>query len=112
MKAPLQLTMAITQPHSNQYLFSDHYLDNLLHQDPRWAAALPEAEAFLEWLQQLYAQEQKQLAKYTESQLEDQGELHTQIDNLQNSLKAKDGTIKDLQDMFEELKLKEKVIIK
>jgi len=71
MKAPLQLTMAITPAHRNQYLFSDHYLDNLLPQDPRWVAALPEAEAFLEWLQQLYAQEQKQLAKYNESQLEE-----------------------------------------
>ncbi|HEY73271.1 MAG TPA: hypothetical protein G4N99_08370 [Thermoflexia bacterium] len=49
MNAPLQLTMAITPAHRNQYLFSDHYLNNLLCRDPRWDAALPEAETFLAW---------------------------------------------------------------
>jgi len=63
--------MAITPSHRNQYLFSDHYLDNLLPQDPRWDAALPETEAFLAWLQGLYAQEQRHLSKYNENQLED-----------------------------------------
>jgi len=71
VKAPLQLTMAITPDHRNQYLFSDHYLNNLLCQDPRWDAALPEAETFLAWLQELYAREQGQLAGYNESQLQD-----------------------------------------
>ena len=72
MNAPLQLKMTMTpQAHRNQYLFSDHYLDNLLRQDSRWDAAMAEAEAFLEWLQRLYAQEQQQLPKYNENQLED-----------------------------------------
>jgi len=70
VKTPLQLTMAIAPAHRNQYLFSDHYLNNLLPQDPRWDAALPEAEAFLTWLQVLYAKEQDQLADYNEAQLE------------------------------------------
>ena len=71
MNAPIQLTFGINPAHHNQYLFSDHYLDNLLPYDPRWAAALPEAEGFLAWLQRLYAQEQKQLPKYNENQLEE-----------------------------------------
>jgi len=71
MNAPIQLTFGINPAHHNQYLFSDHYLDNLLPYDPRWDAALPEAEAFLAWLQRLYAQEQEQLPKYNENQLEE-----------------------------------------
>ncbi len=71
MDTPLQLTMAVTPAHRNQYLFSDHYLNNLLPQDPRWDAALPEVGVFLAWLQRLYTQEQKQLPKYNESQLEE-----------------------------------------
>ncbi|TEU19049.1 MAG: hypothetical protein E3J21_04680 [Anaerolineales bacterium] len=71
MNIPLQLAMGMYAAHRNQYLFSDHYLDNLLPQDPRWAESLPEAETFLTWLQGLYAREQAQLPNYTESQLED-----------------------------------------
>jgi hypothetical protein len=71
MTTPIQLTIGITPPHRNQYLFSDHYLDELLPQDPRWSQALPEAETFFQWLQQLYAQEQAQLPQYNESQLEE-----------------------------------------
>ncbi len=71
MKAPLQLRMGMQPSHGNQYLFSDHYLDNLLPDDPRWADALPEAQDFLPWLQELYAQEEAQLSDYTETQLED-----------------------------------------
>jgi hypothetical protein len=71
MDVPLQLTMAIAPAHRNEYLFSDHYLDSLLPQDPRWEGALAQAEAFLGWLQGLYAQERKQLAKYNEDQLEE-----------------------------------------
>jgi hypothetical protein len=67
----IQLALDITPPHRNRYLFSDHYLDVLLPNDPRWSAALPEAEAFLAWLHELYAKEQAQLPYYTESQLED-----------------------------------------
>ena len=44
MTTPIQLTIGVTPPHRNQYLFSDHYLDELLLQDPRWSQALPEAE--------------------------------------------------------------------
>ncbi|MEA3341327.1 MAG: hypothetical protein U9R15_15290, partial [Chloroflexota bacterium] len=71
MNASFQLTMAVAPNHRNQYLFSDHYLNNLLRRDSRWDAALPEAEAFLAWLQGVYAKEQGQLADYNESQLED-----------------------------------------
>lgn len=70
MNIPFQLVMAITPAHRNQYLFSDHYLDNLLPQDPRWRSALPQAQAFLTWLQELYAHEQRQLPSYNEPQLE------------------------------------------
>ncbi len=45
MTTPIQLTIGITPPHRNQYLFSDDYLDELLRQDPRWSQALPEAVA-------------------------------------------------------------------
>ena len=71
MNVPLQLVMGIAPAHRNQYLFSDHYLDHLLPQDPRWGAAQAEAGEFLAWLQGLYAREQKQLARYTENQLEE-----------------------------------------
>jgi len=71
MNVPLQLVMGITPAHRNQYLFSDHYLDNLLPQDPRWESALPQAETFLTWLQGLYAREQHQLPNYNETQLEE-----------------------------------------
>jgi type I restriction-modification system DNA methylase subunit len=70
MSAPLQLSMGIEAPHRNQSLFSDHYLNTLLPVDPRWDAALPEAQAFLAWLQDLYRREQNHLAGYNESQLE------------------------------------------
>jgi hypothetical protein len=71
MSAPLQLSMGIEAPHHNQSLFSDHYLNALLPADSRWDAALPEAQAFLAWLQDLYRREQNQLAGYNESQLEE-----------------------------------------
>jgi len=70
MSNPLQLGLGIHPLHNNQYLFSDHYLENLLPNDSRWEAALPEAEAFLGWLQDLYAREQAQFHHYTEAQLE------------------------------------------
>jgi type I restriction-modification system DNA methylase subunit len=71
MSAPLQLSMGIEASHRNQSLFSDHYLNTLLPTDPRWNAALPEAQAFLAWLQDLYRREQNHLAGYNESQLEE-----------------------------------------
>jgi hypothetical protein len=70
MSTALQLAMGIEAPRRNQSLFSDHYLNHLLPADPRWDAALPEAEAFLAWLQDLYRREQDHLADYNESQLE------------------------------------------
>jgi hypothetical protein len=42
MSSALQLTMGVTPPHHNQYLFSDHYLENILPDDPRWEVALGE----------------------------------------------------------------------
>ena len=40
MTNPLQLNIGIEAPHRNRYLFSDHYLENLLPADPRWEAGL------------------------------------------------------------------------
>jgi len=55
MNAPVQLSLAITQPHRNRYLFSDHYLNEILPHDLRWEAALPQAEDLLAWLRFLHA---------------------------------------------------------
>ena len=71
MTTSLQLQIGLSSAHRNRYLFSDHYLENLLPDDPRWAAALPEAEAVLACLQDLYAREQDQLPDYVEDQLEE-----------------------------------------
>ncbi|HSM57322.1 MAG TPA: hypothetical protein VK879_14315, partial [Candidatus Sulfomarinibacteraceae bacterium] len=71
MSQPLQLSLGIQDAVNNQYLFSDHYLLNLLPRDPRWGAALDEAEGFLAWLGNLYQDEQSRLPDYNETQLED-----------------------------------------
>ena len=71
MNVSLQLTIGMGAAHRNQYLFSDHYLNNLLPDDARWSEALPEAETFLAWLQDLYARDKDQLPEYNEDQLED-----------------------------------------
>ena len=71
MAHPWQLKMGAQAPHRNRYLFSDHYLENILPRDPRWGEALAEAEAFLTWLQAHYAEEQEQLTDYNEDQLRD-----------------------------------------
>ncbi len=71
MVHPWQLKIGAQAPHLNRYLFSDHYLENILPRDPRWGAALDEAEAFLTWLQAHYADERDQLADYNEDQLRD-----------------------------------------
>ena len=71
MTSPLQLHMGVQAPHRNRYLFSDHYLENLLPDDPRWAVALSQAEALQAWLQDLYARERDQLPDYVEDQLEE-----------------------------------------
>ena len=57
--------------HNNQALFSDHYLDQILRRNQPWRSAIPQAQAFLTWLRDLYAQEKAQLPHYKESQLED-----------------------------------------
>lgn len=71
MSQPLQLSLGVQDAVNNQYLFSDHYLSDLLPQDARWQEALPFAAGFLAWLQALYAHEQAQLAAYNEAQLEE-----------------------------------------
>ena len=65
-----QLPLGLTS-HNNQSLFSDHYLDDILRRTDIWRNARPQAEAFLAWLRDLYAQEKAQLPHYKESQLED-----------------------------------------
>ena len=58
MEEAQQLSLLLDRAgHRNQYLFSDHYLNALLPRDPRWAAALPAATAFSEWLAVLYEEE-------------------------------------------------------
>ncbi len=69
--SPLQQNLGLSPAHHNQFLFSDHYLNNLLPEDPHWADALPEAEALLRWLQDLFTREQPQLTHYNEAQLEE-----------------------------------------
>jgi hypothetical protein len=71
MTSPLQLKMGVTPPHRNRYLFSDHYLENILPDDPRWEEARAEAEAFCDWLRERYADERDQLPDYLEDQLEE-----------------------------------------
>lgn len=41
MSQPLQLGLGVKAAVNNQYLFSDHYLLNLLPQDPHWQASVP-----------------------------------------------------------------------
>lgn len=57
-------------PHNNQFLFSDHYLNSLLPQDPRWQNGLRDAQTFAAFLRDLYAREKEQLPHYNEAQLE------------------------------------------
>ena len=57
-----QPALSTEQPHNNRNLYSDHYLDIILKEDPRWEAALPEAAAFRDWLKTLYAKEKNQLS--------------------------------------------------
>ncbi|MFW6136402.1 MAG: class I SAM-dependent DNA methyltransferase, partial [Chloroflexota bacterium] len=70
MNTSLQLEMGLSSPHRNRYLFSDHYLEHILPDDPRWDEALREAEMFLAWVQALYGDEREQLEDYSETQLE------------------------------------------
>jgi type I restriction-modification system DNA methylase subunit len=68
----VQPALPIGTPHNNQYLFSDHYLEQILRRDRTvWDVAIPEATAFLAWLRELHGREGANLAAYSESQLED-----------------------------------------
>jgi hypothetical protein len=72
MTDAIQATLALGKPHRNQYLFADHYLEDILRRDDAvWASAIPEARLFLAWLRDLYARERAQLPNYAEAQLED-----------------------------------------
>lgn len=68
--SPQQLPLTFSS-HHNQSLFSDHYLDEILRRSDNWRPAIPQAQVFLAWLRDLYAQEKEQLAHYNEDQLED-----------------------------------------
>ncbi|MEI2420219.1 hypothetical protein V6O07_08085, partial [Arthrospira platensis SPKY2] len=50
--------------------FFDYYLNEILRRGAAWRRALPQAEAFLTGLRELYGREQAQLPHYNESQLE------------------------------------------
>lgn len=56
--------------HNNQFLFSDYYLDELLPRTEAWERAKIPALQFGQWLLAHYQQEKKQLADYSEAQLE------------------------------------------
>lgn len=66
-----QLSLAIDKPHRNQYLFSDHYLEEILRREKAWTAAQPAAADFLSFLRSLHAAEGAHLADYNEAQLEE-----------------------------------------
>ncbi len=58
--------------HRNHYLFSDHYLDEILRRNRQiWEPATAEARPFLDWLRAHYAAEREALPNYNESQLEE-----------------------------------------
>jgi len=71
MRDAQQLSLAIDKPHRNQYLFSDHYLEEILRREKAWTAAQPAAAEFLSFLRNLHAAEGAQLADYNEAQLEE-----------------------------------------
>ncbi|MCZ2115227.1 MAG: BREX-1 system adenine-specific DNA-methyltransferase PglX, partial [Anaerolineae bacterium] len=66
-----QLSLDLDKPHRNHYLFSDHYLEEILRRQPVWKVAMAASAEFLPWLRDLYAAERDQLEAYNESQLED-----------------------------------------
>ncbi|MFL5802619.1 MAG: hypothetical protein ACJ8CR_12870 [Roseiflexaceae bacterium] len=66
----MQLPLNIERAHNNQFLFSDHYLDQLLPATSRWQATLSDATSFLDWLRQKYVQEKNYFDSYNENQLE------------------------------------------
>lgn len=68
---PTDTEQPLRNSYNNQSLFSDHYLNHMLRGSDVWQHAFPQAQEFLAWLRELYAQEKAQLAEYNESQLED-----------------------------------------
>ena len=57
MSDPKQLSFDLGKPHRNHYLFSDHYLDELLRREAVWKDAQPQAAQLLAFLRELYARE-------------------------------------------------------
>ncbi|MCA9996955.1 MAG: N-6 DNA methylase [Anaerolineales bacterium] len=72
MMAFSQLGFSFAQgTHQNHFLFSDHYLNNLLPKQVAWEAGREETAVFSQWLRDLYQQERDNLPGYNEAQLED-----------------------------------------
>ena len=72
MTAFSQLGFSFAQgTHQNHFLFSDHYLNNLLPKQVVWEAGREETAVFSQWLRDLYQQERDNLPGYNEAQLED-----------------------------------------
>lgn len=66
-----QLSLNLSS-HNNHFLFSDHYLDDILRRTPLWQREIvPQAESFFTWLKALYQKEKAQLPQYKEAQLEE-----------------------------------------
>ncbi|MGD2165989.1 MAG: hypothetical protein PVH50_10725 [Anaerolineae bacterium] len=70
MSTSPRLEMSLSSAHRNRYLFSDHFLDHVLPNDPRWEEGLAEVKAFLAWLQRRCAREGDALPGYRERALE------------------------------------------
>lgn len=72
MTAFSQLGFSFAQgTHQNHFLFSDHYLNNLLPKQAVWEAGREETAVFSHWLRDRYQQERDNLPGYNEAQLED-----------------------------------------
>ncbi|HFC11572.1 MAG TPA: hypothetical protein ENJ56_01915, partial [Anaerolineae bacterium] len=65
-----QLSLGISS-HNNHFLFSDHYLNEILKKDPRWKKAVIAAATLLPPLTDLYQHEKSHFANYSEAQLEE-----------------------------------------
>lgn len=66
-----QLSLNLSS-HNNHFLFSDHYLDDILRRSLLWQREIvPQAEMFFTWLKALYQKEKAQLPQYKEAQLEE-----------------------------------------
>lgn len=53
MTTSLHVEIGLSAAHRDRYLFSGHYLNHVLPDDPRWDDALSDAADFLAWLQDL-----------------------------------------------------------